>query len=140
MTDEIERAVRAEVEALHEIFVAWFAGTIAKERFESEILSRLDPGMTFIAPTGALLDYDALISMLRQRYGSNPDLRITIRNLQIRHVLDSHIVATYEERQFTARTSAPSETVRISTAVFAKAMPLRWLHVHETWMPEEQAS
>ena len=49
------------------------------------------------------------------------------------------IVATYEEWQRNALASKPADNARIATVLFRKEESLKWLNVHETWMPETAA-
>jgi hypothetical protein len=132
--------VRKEIEALHEFFVAWFTGTIAENEFDSGFLARFDPDFHLIPPAGIVLDRDGIASGVRDSYATNPDFRIAIRNVQVRRVFDGHILATYEEWQRNALASDPPDNARLATVLFKDTNPLRWLHVHETWMPAELAN
>ena len=131
--------VRKEIEALHEFFVAWFTGNIAENEFDSGFLARFDADFHLIPPAGIVLDLDGIASGVRDSYASNPDFRIAIRNVQVRRVFDGHILATYEEWQRNALASEPPDNARLATVLFEDANPLRWLHVHETWMPADIA-
>ena len=139
MTSELETIVREEIEALHEFFVGWFSGVLPENAFEEGVLERLAPDMVFIPPAGALLGRDDLEVGLRQGYATNPDFRIAIRNVTVHRVLESHVVATYEEWQRNALASKPPENARLATVLFSNSRPLKWLHIHETWMPEDIA-
>ena len=136
MEDPIDRAVHEEIESLHEFFVGWFAGTLREELLDECLRARFDPGFVLIPPGGELLTLDALEGALRSAHGSNPEFRITIRDVRIRHVSDDWILATYEEWQRNAKASQPPDNGRVSTVLFGRSGPLRWLHVHETWLPE----
>jgi len=131
-------AVREEIEALHRFFVAWFSGACADDHalFERELLDRLDAEFMLVPPAGTLLSSDDLTGGIRAAYGSNPDFRIAIRNLRIRHRWDRHLLATYEEWQRNARASTPPDNGRVATVLFDVDRGFRWLHVHETWLPE----
>ncbi len=83
-----------------------------------------------------MLSLAQLATGLRAGHGSNPEFRIAIRNVTVRHVTDDHILATYEEWQRNALASEPPDNGRISTVLFDRSEPLQWLHVHETWLPE----
>jgi hypothetical protein len=135
MTD-LQALVRTEIEELHVFLVGWFTGDIPASDFEPRFLDHLDPGLLFVPPAGARLARDRLVSAIRQAYGSNPEFRIEIRKVEICHVLDNHVVATYEEWQRNASFSKPSNNGRISTVVLTKVKPLRWLAIHETWLPD----
>ena len=137
MTEDLESNVREEVERIHRFFVDWFSGAVPESDFETQLVSRLDPNFVIVPPDGALMEFDALVPGLRQGYGSNPDFRIAIRNLRVRHVSQDHVIATYEEWQRNARSSASPNNGRISTAIFTNTDPLIWLHIHETRLPED---
>lgn len=130
--------VRAEVEALHRFFVAWFSGACANtpDLFERELVQRLDAAFILVPPAGVVLTRDELTESIGAGYGSNPDFRIAIRNLCVRRTWEGHLLATYEEWQRNARASTPPDNGRIATVLFATDNGLRWLHVHETWLPE----
>ncbi len=130
--------VREEIEALHRFFVAWFAGRCARddETVERELLQRLDERFVLIQPGGALRSRADFSSGLRSAHGTNPDFRIAIRDVQIRHSWNRHLLATYEEWQRNARASTPPDNGRLSTVLFEVADGFKWLHVHETWLPE----
>ena len=137
--DDIEDIVREEVESLHRFFVGWFSGELAQDAFERGFAVRFAPDLVFIPPAGALLALDDLTPSIRNGHGSNPDFRIAIRNVKVHRVLENHIIATYEEWQRNALASKPPDNARIATVVFERTIPLTWLHIHETWMPEEIA-
>ena len=82
-----------------------------------------------------MLTLDDIGTGIRSGYGSNPDFRIAIRNVKVCRVLDQYILATYEVWQRNARASKTPDNARIATALFENAERLRWLHIHETWMP-----
>jgi hypothetical protein len=136
MTSTIESQVRDEIEALHRFFVDWFTGAAPNDAIETDFLNRFDPDFLLIPSGGTILTLDAFESTLRLSHGTNPDFRIAIRNVTIRRNLDDCIVATYEEWQRNALASTPPDNARIATVLFKRARPLRWLHVHETRLPD----
>lgn len=131
--------VKKEIEALHDFFVAWFTGKADEHEFEVGFLKRFDPDFHLIPPAGTILELNDIASSIRQGHASNPDFRIAIRNVQIRKVFDGHILATYEEWQRNALASTPPDNARLATVLFVNTQPLRWLHIHETWMPKHIA-
>lgn len=137
---ELLDRVRAEVEALHEFFVGWFSGQLPAGEFERSFLRRFDDGFILIPPAGVTLTLAELADSLRQSYGSNPQFRIAIRNVQIRQQFGEHVLATYEEWQRNAVASEPPDNARVATVLFRAGKPMRWLHVHETWLPESVSS
>ena len=137
MHPSIEERVRQEVEDLHQFFYGWFRGEIDRKSFESKFLPRFAPELVFIPPAGRLYGLFDLSSMIRKGYGSNPDFRVCIRRVEVRFHFEGHVLATYEEWQRNARASKPADNGRIATALFTAEDPLRWLHIHETWLPPD---
>ena len=139
MTRDIESAVRREVEALHEFFVGWFSGALSEDAFDSGFLDRFDSEFLLIPPAGLLLGLDDLAANVRKNHATNSDFRVAIRNVVVRRTFEGKILATYEEWQRNAAASTPPDNGRVATVLFAdhgEAAPLRWLHIHETWLPE----
>ena len=58
--------------------------------------------------------------------------------MAIRHQLENHLLVTYTEWQTGARTYDRPRNGRLSTALMTWAEPFRWLHVHETWLPQAE--
>ena len=140
MASTFESQVRDEIEALHRFFVGWFTGASPKGAIDTDFLNRFDPEFLLIPPGGTVLTLDAFESALRGSHGTNPDFRIAIRNVTIRRNLDDCVVATYEEWQRNALASTPPDNGRIATVLFKRAQSLRWLHVHETRLPDAIAA
>jgi len=134
----IESAIRQEIESLHEFFVGWFSGALPNSVFDAQFTRRFDPEFVLISPSGELLSLSQLSSGLRAAHGSNPDFRIAIREVQVRRTANSQVLATYQEWQRHALASAPPDNGRVATVLFNAADELRWLHVHETWLPAAQ--
>lgn len=130
-------AVRQEVEALHEFFVGWFGGSLTADVFEGQFVDRFAGDLVFIPPAGHLLGLEDLAGSVRNGHDSNPDFRVQIRNVQIHRRFDDHVLATYEEWQRNALASTPPNNARLATVLFrVEEQRLRWLHIHETWLPE----
>lgn len=132
--------VRAEVEGLHEFFVAWFSGAVPREHatFHEGLTRRLADGFALIPPAGTWLAGGDLEDAVYRAHGSNPGFRIAIRRVQLRADDAGLVVATYQEWQRNARASTPPDNGRAATAVFRRSESgLRWVHVHETWLPAE---
>jgi hypothetical protein len=136
LTAGAEATVRAEIEALHEFFVGWFSGRLSQARFDSGFLDRFSSDFLIIPPAGTLLGLDQLSSAIRSAHATNANFRVAIRNVSILREFDGHILATYEEWQRNAQASTPPDNARIATVLFRDVRPLRWLHIHETWLPE----
>lgn len=134
----LESKVRQEIEALHRFFVEWFSGSVpaTDNIFENEFLRRFDESFLLIPPAGTLLDLSSIAASIRSAHGSNRDFRVAIRGVAIRRTWDEYILATYEEWQRNALASTPSDNGRIATVLFRSTDRLRWLHIHETWLPK----
>ena len=140
MSSDIQETVRLEIEALHHFFVGWFTGRLPKSAFESCFLDRFSDNLVFIPPAGQLLGVGDLASAVWDLYSSNPDFRIAIRQVRVQRHFDNYVIATYEEWQRNARASTPPDNGRLATVLFRHSEPLKWLHIHETWLPPETMS
>ena len=134
-TTSLENDVRVEIVEMHQFFVDWFSGKAEQSVFD-EFTSRFDNKVKYIGTGGALLDRTALLDYLGGARGIGSDFRIAIRDVQIQHLSDSHIIATYTEWQRQATFSDRPENGRRTTLVLSKSKPFRWIHIHETWLPE----
>ena len=123
-------AFEREVRELHAFFERWYTGTA--EPSEISRLDVLDPSFVMIAPDGRSLTADAVVSSITAAFGRR-SMAIEIRNVSVNR--DAGF-GTYEEWQ----TVEGAVTGRISTAVMAAAPDapngLRWIHLHETWLPD----
>ncbi len=138
MTNDLEQRVRNEIEELHRFFVAWYSGAVAPEALESDFVPRFDPGFVIVTPDGRHTAIDGLTAGFRQAHGVNPDFRIAIRDVAIRHEMADHLLATYTEWQSGARAYDRPRNARLSTVLMTRTESFRWLHVHETWLPQEE--
>jgi hypothetical protein len=136
----LEDLVRDEVIALHDFFVGWFSGKLAKDTFETQFLARFDSEFILIPPAGVVLPLKDFQTVFYDAHGSNPDFKIAIRNVRLCRVMDGFVLATYEEWQRNAIASDPPDNGRVASVIFANTTPIKWLHVHETWLPEAIAS
>ena len=132
----LETDVRTEVEDVHRFFVRWFTGTAERRELNDLFVSRLDDDVIFLSPDGHRMGRDGLVGMFQNAHGNNPDFRIAIRDVTVQRDLGEHVLATYTEWQKAARSSALAENARFTTVLLKKAQPFRWLHIHETWLPE----
>lgn len=129
---------KKEVTELHQFFEKWFKGKLpdtdeAFARFESVMAE----GFEIISPAGKAMKRNVILNAVRGGHGKEPDAKIWIENH--RHLLthgDLSLVS-YEEWQVTGGTKRG----RLSTALLrvTEKTPnnLQWLHVHETWLPED---
>lgn len=138
-TREIKKLVTQEIEALHRFFVSWLSGSIANDSdlFQVEFTDRFHLGFVLIAPGGNTLDLNHLSTNIRNGYGQNRDFRIAIRDVVVRFSWDRYVLATYQEWQRNALASTPPDNGRAASVVFQIDDDLKWLHIHETWLPAE---
>jgi hypothetical protein len=127
----IERsAFENEVRGLHAFFERWFAGTA--EPAELERLDVLDDSFRMVGPDGRLQTIDEIRSAIADAHGRRP-MCIEIRNVWVHPFAP---VGMYEEWQ----TTDGEVTGRSSSAVMVndRSAPngLRWIHLHETWLPD----
>ena len=74
---------------------------------------------------------------MRKAYGKKPGFRIEIRDVRLLQATETSAVARYEEWQHNAQEGPGTGNGRISTVAFALGDRLQWLHVHETWLPDD---
>ena len=143
--DELLNDIRAEIEAVHQFISAWFRGEgpSSAAAFAVGLADRFGPGLINIQPAGRVLTCEQLLSSIRDRHGANPQFRIEIGDVALRHVgSDGLVLATYVERQSGARQTSP-ENDRISTVLMRRRADdgaLEWLHIHETAVPADPVS
>ncbi|MEE9413267.1 MAG: hypothetical protein V3V22_09480 [Methylococcales bacterium] len=136
MSQSIQEQIRIEIEDLHEFFCDWFAGKLPKTDFDAKFTTRFVDDLVFIPPGGKLLGLADLGSLIYQGYASNPRFHIQIREVTVRREFDGFVLATYEEWQRNALASQPPDNGRVATVVFKSGDPLKWMHIHETWLPK----
>lgn len=130
-------ACEQEVIGLHRFFEAWFRGEFAdRERGFRRFAEVMDPGFAIVSPRGMSTQLDALSEGLRGAYGTwEPGWSIEVRDVAVRHLHADVVLVTYVEAQHVRG----KDTARLSSAWLRQdeSTPngMRWLHVHETWMP-----
>ena len=137
---ELEQAVCDEVEYLHRFFVDWFSGTVDEKEVDRVLVPRLDDETFYVTPDGHRLGGPDLVAMFRHAHGTNPDFRIEIRDVKIMRTFGDYLLVTYTEWQKGARASENPDNARVTTVLLERTQPFRWLHIHETWLPEAVGS
>ncbi|MFB6217692.1 MAG: DUF4440 domain-containing protein [Halobacteriaceae archaeon] len=128
------RECRREVEQLHAFFVEWYAGAVARDRFD-RLEGALAPGFGMVTPEGERLDRAAVVEAVRTDYGRDDpgEFDIDIRNVERAADCGACVAVRYEEHQ-----RGEAETARLSTAILRESADapggLAWLDVHETWL------
>ncbi|CAK0879803.1 unnamed protein product [Prorocentrum cordatum] len=142
------QACEREVVALHEFFVAWFAGRLHDAAFD-EFLQRFSDDFEMVTPDGTKVD-KARLGGMRGAKGSNGawQIHIHVRLSAVPRSGGRYVTGTYLELQQGAGHGSSagadrSTNGRISTPLLeldAGVRPhgVRWLRLAETWLPEEQ--
>lgn len=128
---------QTEIDQLHAFFEGYFLGTIASDEM-GRFADVLGDGFTIVGPHGEESSRDETLAMVRQGHGHTSDMTIRCVDHRLLHADGDTIVATYVEEH---RWADGRSNQRLATVVFAtdRAMPngLRWVRVHETWVPLE---
>jgi hypothetical protein len=130
-------ALQTEVERLHRFFQEWFNGELDDtDAVFAAFESALAEGFHIITPDGQVLSRAEILAMVRGFRGGWQNSRIWIKECKLRAELGPVALVTYEEWQDVAG----EVKGRLSSALFdlgdGRDDSLRWLHVHETWLPE----
>lgn len=135
------KAIRDEIDDLHRFFQEWYLGERPKTDEEfARVVGALSDSFSLVTPGGVTIERDELLGLLREAHGerSGEQFRIWVRAVQLRDELGDRLLCSYEEWQETE----DGVSARLSTAWFtvrpgegATRERLRWVRVHETWMP-----
>lgn len=134
---DIETACEQEIVGLHRFFEAWFRGAFAdRERGFRRFADVMAPSFTIVSPKGTATELPALSDGLRSAFGSwDASSSIEVDDVALRFAHADLSVLTYVEKQHVRG----ARSARLSTVVMQQdeSTPngVRWLHVHETWMP-----
>ena len=150
LAERLKMAEREVVE-LHAFFVRWFRcdfppGADTDALFDA-FLDRFDDGFEYVFPGGEKKGKPCLRAM-RGALGSNADFRIHTHSHSLRPVPHSGgrvLVGTYKEMQKGARNCGAhnGNNGRITTALLlidraAQPNGVRWLRIHECWLPDAE--
>lgn len=133
----LQEDVRREIVDLHDFFVEWFNGNAPRDQLEARVLSRFDEDVVFIPPEGHVVGGSGLQAMFERGYGTNRGFKIEIRDVILRRQIGKTVLATYTEWQIGAARSTLSNNARVTSALIDMGPPIKWLHIQETWLPEE---
>ncbi len=135
---ELKQNIAQEIIDLHKIFVKWFTGTLNKKDLENKLGSRFNTETLFISTKGESIPYPNLMTMFENGYGKmSLDFKIAISNVELLHEIGAYILVNYIEWQTSDPNpqSSGNYTVRKTSALISKQQPFKWLHIHETMMP-----
>lgn len=136
----MDQALRDEIEAVHDFLTGWLNGTLPRDHETfSPFAAALDPGFTLISPSGEVTTGRDILASIEHGHGSRGDatnpFRIWIEQPRVAVRMHGHVLGTYEEWQ----SVRGATTARMSTVLYrrdsTRPTGLRWLHVHETWLP-----
>lgn len=133
----LTQAAIDEVYACHVRIESWFHGQEdATPALLTTLLGKFAPSFSMVNPGGVALTYDDLQQFLAGMRGARPSVRIEVTPPVVVAESDDYCVLRYEELQH----MDDSLLHRTSTAVFAtdENGGARWIHLHETWMPERE--
>lgn len=130
--------VNEEIVALHDFFTEWFNGTVDRNLLEPRFLSRLHKDVQFIPPEGMVMTADAIREGFNRGYGTNLKFRSHIRDVDIRYFRGDLVLATYTEWQTGAALSDEANNARRTSVLIEMTNPITWLHIQETWLPEQE--
>ncbi len=134
---DVATACEQEIVGLHRFFEAWFRGGFAdRDRGFKRFGDVMAPGFVIVSPKGTATPLPALSVGLRSAFGTwEEDWSIEVADVTLRHAHADLALLTYVEKQ----QARGNDTARLSTVLMQQdeSTPngVRWLHVHETWMP-----
>ncbi|GLQ77700.1 hypothetical protein GCM10007881_12160 [Mesorhizobium huakuii] len=125
----------AEVVGLHRFFVDWFvaarADTVDFSRFEGV----MGEGLTMIAPSGQILDRDAVIDYVRSSRATCDDgFAISIEDIRPGWQTEDSIVVLYVEAQLRGGERSRRQSSAVFTTSSSAPNGVEWRHLHETWL------
>lgn len=134
--DDLNTRVEREICELHAFFQVWFRGGPEDDDGFARFADALAESFVIIAPSGEAFSRTMTLEMVRAGRAGDPDCRIWIQHVEIRHAGEETVLATYQEWQERGGVTRG----RLSSVLFRvdsnAANGLRWLHVHETWLPD----
>lgn len=136
--------VKKEILGLHADVEEWINGKYERsDAVFSEIYSgRLTDNFQLVAPTGHRLGRDTVVKYIEGIYGTSPDFRISITDVQVICESNDIVVAHCLMWHSYAPESDNANLGRNLTAVFLKdssmSNGLKWKFVHESALPQEE--
>ncbi|MEM7243716.1 MAG: hypothetical protein AAF533_00150 [Acidobacteriota bacterium] len=136
--DELAQLGEAEVRRVHVWLDLWLSGRCDDEETLAPFTDALHADFTLVAPSGVMRERRQVIEDVEGGRGAlGEDFVITIRKPSLRWATDDLLLVTYEEWQVLHG----KDRGRLSSVLFLRegedAQRLSWLHLHETWLPED---
>lgn len=136
------RALHDEVLEFHALYCRWLRGGFDGEQgaFDAQWLPRFHPRFSLVMPGGLALGMDDLRALFDESYGSNPDFATDVREFELLHLDGGTALVRFEEWHRGSLNSPRVDNGRLSSVLFVLDDParVRWLHMHQTWLPDER--
>ncbi|MEO0681668.1 MAG: hypothetical protein AAF192_14780 [Pseudomonadota bacterium] len=138
MTQDLAALAVEEAHDLHRFLQDWLTGDRPRDGF-ARFADAMAPELEVTSPLGTATGRDALLPEFEGLHGAlaaqRDAFRIWVENAECRQVFGDVALVTYEEwHALEGATSARRSTVLYRRAPDAPG-GVRWLHVHETWLP-----
>lgn len=140
----LEQRCHTEVIELHRFFQDWMNAVLEPTDENFRLSEVLADNFAMVTPVGARVSRPEIEQQARASHGAYRDseepLTIRIENLEGRALTTGAYLLGYDEWQETP----DGNHGRRSTAVFREQPDapngVEWVHVHETWLPDEGAT
>jgi hypothetical protein len=154
--EKLRQLCEIEINALHATFVTWFRGAQALNELQNDLQQRMAAEFSHVAPNGHMVKgRDVLLQYLTDKYGCYQDriFSIDVYNVELLWFTKNLCLVSYEEWQSWEDASDPSENGTVTGSTSGKQQfgrlssclldrtkdgTFRWIHVHETWMENEE--
>ncbi|MGX7871704.1 DUF4440 domain-containing protein [Mesorhizobium sp. ORM6] len=125
----------AEIVDLHRFFVDWFAAARADKVDFGRFEAVMGDDLTMIAPSGQILDRDAVIGHVRSsRATCDSGFAISIEDIRPGWQDAGTIVVLYVEAQLRAGKHSRRQSSAVFTTSSSAPNGVQWRHLHETWL------
>ena len=133
MTPYYEREIN---EFMHHI-EAWANGRIPEtEENIARLADVLAEGFMIVRPDARIITREDLLNWFRRSHGREPDIEVTIKNIELRHQFGDVLLVMYEEWK---QVGDALPTGALGSALLRKKEDapnnLEWAHVHEAELP-----
>lgn len=135
MSTSLFSRASAEIVDLHRFFVDWFvearAGAVDFSRFEAV----MGEGLTMVAPSGHILDREAVVGHVRDSRATCDDgFTIEIEDIRPGWQTTDTIVVLYVEAQLRGGKHSRRQSSAVFTTSSSAPNGVEWRHLHETWL------
>jgi hypothetical protein len=151
--EKLQQLCEIEICALHATFVTWFRGDQELQALQQDLQQRMVPEFSHVAPNGHIVKgRDVLLQYLSDKYGCYSDriFSIDVYNVELLWSSKNLFLVSYEEWQswedavdsseHGTESEGKQQFGRLSSCLLdrTKDGTFRWIHVHETWMENEE--